>query len=181
MAKELMEKMQKSRTLTANPVSPLRSFSSCSRLFLFSFLLAAPRGIQDLSSLTKDQSRAPRSGGMQSSCQGMPGMPGKSAVTLTPIFRQKTNSEVEAEKHQVKLRGHGRATLPVSPAGGSRRRKAEDWTAREHGLAFKKLVLFVSLLTCLCAHCQAKVLSVMLRIKDKSKWSETYIPLPNIH
>ena len=87
MAKELMEKMQKSRTLTANPVSPLRSFSSCSRLFLFSFLLAAPRGIQDLSSLTKDQSRAPRSGGMQSSCQGMPGMPGKSAVTLTPIFR----------------------------------------------------------------------------------------------
>lgn len=75
MAKELMEKTQKTSTLTASPVSPLRSFSSCSHLFLFFSLLDAPRGIQDLSSPTKDQSRAPRSGGMQSSlldCQGSP-------------------------------------------------------------------------------------------------------------
>lgn len=74
---------------------------------------------------------------------------------------------MRAEKDLVKLRGHGRATLPKSPTGGSRRRKGQDCVVREHGLAFKKMFLFVSLLTCLCARCQAKVLSVMVRIKDK--------------
>ena len=55
MAAELVENLQKSSALTANPVSPRRSFSGCSSFSL----LGAPHGVQDLSSPTKGQSHAP--------------------------------------------------------------------------------------------------------------------------